>query len=327
MKKTLSIIFSLLFYLIVFSSSVFASTAIDLFQVTSSGQREDWAVIDKDTILWIDPRDGGTVYAYNAKEKREYPFFPNGLPIPNLFGLVQYDGRYLAYNRITDQNAYDVGIYDTRRKQDIPITNEAGSQTATDFDQGTVVYIDGYACGKLYAYDMRRKRKTLITETACGSVRISESTVVWGYAAPGGTDIYGYDLRRNKQFTITDADGIQDSPDIEGNNVIWVSNDVDGQSIHLKNIRTGVEKVLLQTSSYGVSWPAISKDYAIWAKIIEPHVTGVEGINLTTGEIFEVQAPGPQQNSNLSSVIEGNLAAWMSWRTGNGDIYGAYINP
>ena len=45
-----------------------------------------------------------------------------------------------------------------------------------------------------------------------------------------------------------------------------------------------------------------------------------------TGEIFEIQEQGPHQNGVIAPQLGGNIAAWMAWRTGNGDIYVAEIN-
>src|SRR3989344_4043233 len=147
--KLITILFLLSFFFLSLTfHKVFAifTPTVDVYHLTSGFYREDWPVIHKDTILWIDSRDGGTVYAYNMKEQREFSFFPAGLPLKNLYGLVGYDGRYIVYISLTETNSYDARLYDVLKGKDIAITDETGSQFVSDFDKDTMVYIDGYAC-------------------------------------------------------------------------------------------------------------------------------------------------------------------------------------
>ena len=275
-------------------------------------------MIHKDTILWIDSRDGGTVYAYNIKEQREFPFFPEGLPLKNLYGLVGYDGRYIVYISISDTNSYDVRTYDVLKGEDIAITDEPGSQGASGFNKNTIVYIDGYACGKLFAYNLKDDNKKLISETACGQAKVSKNVVVWTY----GSNIYGYDLKKDEIFLITNNGG---HPDIYKDKVVWLHVEAGFTEVHLKNLNNGKSKILHRTSEYGITYPAISDRYVIWGKTTSQHVAGVEGIDMITGKVFEIQEQGSHQNGVIAPQLEGNIAAWMSWRTGNGDIYGAAI--
>lgn len=319
MKTKLIFIF---FFAFLFSpfhevSAVYTPT-VDVYRLTFGFYREDWPVIHKDTILWVDPRDGGTVYAYNIKEQREFPFFPEGLPLKNLYGLVGFDGRYIVYISLSDSNSYDARLYDVLKGEDIAITDELGSQFASDFDKDTIVYIDGDACGKLFAYDLKSKNKKVLTETICGQAKISKDIVVWPY----GSNIYGYDFKKDETFLITDNGG---HPDIYKDNVVWLSVEEGFTKVHLKNLNNGESKILHQTSEYGITYPAISDRYVIWGKTTAQDIAGVEGIDLVTGEIFEIQEQGSHQNGVIPPTIDGNVAAWMAWRTGNGDIYSAII--
>lgn len=74
-----------------------------------------------------------------------------------------------------------------------------------------------------------------------------------------------------------------------------------------------------------MSWPSISGNYVVWGKNTAPHVSGLEGTDLKTKEVFEIEEAGAHQNGNMSAKLEGNIASWMAWRTGNGDIYGAIL--
>lgn len=303
-------------------SAVYAST-VDVYRLTSGFYREDWPMIHKDIIYWSDSVE---IKGYDLKKNQELILAKVGEELPaDFFAPTAYDGRYLVYNTYSEAKGYNIQAYDFNRKQDIIVTDEVGSNTATDYDNNTIVYIEGGACGKLHAFDMNLKEDTLVTETACGPAKISGNIIVWNYAAPGGTNVYGYDLKKHEQFDIAIEDGFQSSPDIYDNNVVWIHSEGVGSSIRLKNLKTGNEKVLNESSTYSMSWPSISKRYVVWGKNTAQHISGVEGIDLKTGEVFEIQEQGQHQNDNLSAIVDDNIVAWMAWRTGNGDIYSAVI--
>ncbi|KKQ43431.1 MAG: hypothetical protein US60_C0002G0039 [Microgenomates group bacterium GW2011_GWC1_37_8] len=317
MRKALFFIppFLLTILLLLFSVSDLYATTVDLRHLTFGFYREDWPVIYKDKILWLDE---GIVKGYNFTEQNWFTLFEGEQPLADLYGLVGFDGRYVAYINATDENSFDVNAYDLEEGKNIVITDKSGTQWATDYDQKTVIYIDGAPCGNLIAYNLSNKNSMLITEHACYA-KISGNNIVWAY----GNSIYGYYLNRNEQFMIT-PNGAH--PDIYGNNAIWLSKEEDTTFVNLKNLKTGEERVLNEAEDYGITWPAISKRYVVWGKTTSQHVAGVEGVDLITGEVFEIQDQGNHQNGVIAPQIEGNIVAWMAWRTGNGDIYAAEIN-
>lgn len=311
----LVLIIPLLFISSIQNVFAFHTTSVELLQLTSGFYREDWAVINKDKILWVAE---GIIYVYDVKEKTTSPFFEGTQPLTNFYALIAYDGRYIIYNQY-DGISYNISAYDTKEWRDIPITSGIGSHFATDYDNKTVVYIDGGACGKIYAYDIAQEEANLVTENACGSAKISKDIVVWTY----GNNIYGYDLKKDEIFLITDNGG---HPDIYKDDVVWLHVEAGFTEVHLKNLNNGESKILHGTSEYGITYPAISDRYVIWGKTTAQDVAGVEGIDLISGEVFEIQEQGPHQNGVIAPQLEGNISAWMAWRTGNGDIYAAIIN-
>ena len=317
MRKLSFLVLIISFLFISSIQNVFAShtTSVELLQLTSGFYREDWAAINKDKILWVAE---GIIYIYDDKEKTTSSFFEGTQPLTNFYALIAYDGRYIIYNQY-DGISYNVSAYDTKKGIDIPITSGTGSHFATDYDNKTVVYIDGGACGKLYAFDIVREEAKLVAENACGSAKISKDIVVWTY----GNNIYGYDLKKDETFLITDNGG---HPDVYKDNVVWLSVEAGFTEVHLKNLNNGKQKILHGTSEYGITYPAISDGYVIWGKTTAQDVAGVEGIGLVGGEVFEIQEQGRHQNGVIAPQLEGNIAAWMAWRTGNGDIYAAIID-
>ena len=300
-----------------------SSPIVDLHQLTFSGQREDWPMIYKDRVYWSESTE---IRGYNFKNNQYLLLATVGEELhSDFFAPIAYDGRYLIYDTYTLENNYDVHAYDFIKNQDIAVTEDLDSNTTNDYDNNTIVYIKGGACGSLHAFDLNIKEDALITETACGPAKISGNIIVWNYAASGGTNVYGYDLKKHEQFDIATENGFQSSPDIYGNNVVWIHSDGSYNSIRLKNIKTGETHILTESTEHSFSWPSMSKSYVVWGKNTAQHISGVEGANLKTGEVFEIQEQGPHQNDNLSAIVVDNIVAWMAWRTGNGDIYAATL--
>jgi len=323
-KKLFSIVLITLF--LSGGSFVFAKPllpTVEVSRLTYSGYREDWPVIYKDKVLWIAE---GIVDTYDIEKKITYPFFEGEQPLTNLFALIGYDGRYIAYNRY-DGISYNVTAYDIENNENILVTDNVGSRWATDFDGKTIVYIDGGAVGDLYTYDLNNKRKTLIAHLAAVP-HISRNYIVWYTSVSGGLyDIRAYDLVKNKYIDIPNPENAnRSSPDVHGDKIIYTYSKNNLYSVRLFDINKKEEIILVESPSYTMSWPSISKRYAIWGKNTAQHISGVEGVDLTTGVVFEIQEQGPHQNDNLFPIIIGNIAAWMAWRTGNGDIYTAVLS-
>src|SRR3989344_1870029 len=160
--------FFFILFPIFYSSPVSASTNVDTFRVTFTPQSEKWTTIYKDSIYWLDPN--GLIRGYDTKNKTEALLFEGEQPFTGFLGLVAYDGRYIVYNRFEDVVS-NVNVYDTLKKENISVTEGNGSRWATDYDNNTVVYIDGGACGKLYAYSLQNNNSKLINDSVCGGAR------------------------------------------------------------------------------------------------------------------------------------------------------------
>lgn len=295
---------------------------VDVYNLSNTPYSEKFFTIHKDIVYWLDSSNG-IIYGYDFSKQKNSPLFENQPVLPNLYSIVAYDGRYLVYN-IYDNVSYNINVYDIKKDKVIAITEGSGSRIATDYEERILVYIDGGACGKLYTYNIVTSERKLISEEVCGTANISERFIVWSYAVSSGAGIFGYDLRKDKKYDIATGPIYRSSPDISNKKVIWAVNNNNPQ-IYIYDLRTNKESLLYKGSNYTVSWPSISKRYAVWGKNTTQHVSGVEGIDLRTGQIFEIQEQGPHQNDNLSAIIDDNIVAWMAWRTGNGDIYGAEI--
>lgn len=183
MKMIIKVTLLTLFFFITSTTYAISPPIVDLHQLTSSGYREDWPMIYKESVYWSD--GFGAVRGYDFKTKQELLLANVGDQLPNdFFAPISYDGHNLIYNTYSEAKGYNVRAYDMKRHIDIAITDVVGSNTATDYDQNTVVYIEGGACGKLHAYDLNKKENTVITETACGVLQKYQAILSFGHMQP-----------------------------------------------------------------------------------------------------------------------------------------------
>lgn len=306
-----------------------AATKVSLSQITTDGSQQSTPVIFKNKAIWTDWKNSAKtdldIFQYDLNTKKESPLIVK----PGQQWAVGLNEKYVIYNQYfaDDPKSYDIRAYNLQTGKELVITDDLGSQEASDFEGSTIIYIDGGACGKLFSYDLNSKVRRLITDTACAPARIWNNIIVWANAAPNGTNIYGFDRNTSRQFDIVADDGFQEVPDINGDSVVYLDRRSgaygDYNAIKVKNLKTGVTKTLYESSTDALNNPAISNKYAVWSQSSVQHVGGVMAANLKTGEVFEVQSQGPHQNSHTAPSIWENIAVWQAWRIGNGDIYGA----
>lgn len=313
----------LLFLLIPFPVNARRATEVDVFQISDGPEREDYPVVYRNLILYSDGNgDGFDIYQYNTRTGVTSPV----LVKPGQQFLNGYNGRFVLYTEyVGDEdpaNPYDLRAYDVRRGRDLLVAGGPGAQMGGKIDGNKIVYVDGYGTGDLYVYDLSREASMLIDHNA-SVPRVSGEYVVW-YS---GTDIKLYNLREDDFVDIPNPEGAARSvPEIYDGLVVYYYEKDGVASIHLYDIASETERTLMETTEHTVNWPSVSKRYVVWSKETAPHTGGVEGINLKTGEIFEVYPQGNQQNAVMPPTIYGDTVAWMTWRTGNGDIYGANLH-
>lgn len=303
-----------------------AATSVNLFQITSDGSQQKDAFINKNLVAYTNfgGSQGIDVWAYDLKDKINFPVIerPGQQFITNLFGNL------IIYENVDDSSNYDVRLYNVKTHQDKLIAGGPGAQTSGVTNGDYVVYIDGGACGSIHLYNLRRETDNAISSTGCQPLRMSDDLVIWPNGATGGTNIYGYDLKKNLLVDVVADPGYQESPNIFEDKVVYLEyfsgpSYGDYNAIKLKDLKSGVVKTVYESNTETLQWPAISKRYAVWSDSSASHVNGIKAADLKTGEVFEVQVQGSHQNSHTTPSIWRDTAAWMSFRSGNGDIYGA----
>lgn len=309
-------------YLFFFLIPTVEAATVDTFQVTTDGSQQKDAFVYKDLIVYDSLSD---IWGYNLETQENFP-------------IIQKDGQqyitdfynnFIVYQDIPpDSGNEDIRLYNIKNGKDTLIIGEPNSYSSGGTNGEYVIYLQGGACGSLYAYHIRKNQTQHIVDNVC-SPKISDNIVYWGEGAPGGSDIRGYDLKRKQFLDIAVEDGFQESADIYEDNVVWYQYDSGSygtyQAIVMKNLKTGKRKVIYETNTNALQHPSISNKYVVWSESPSIHVNSIKAADLKSGEVFEVQEPGPNQNSHTITSIWKNTASWGSSRTGNGDIYASII--
>jgi len=147
--------------------------------------------------------------------------------------------------------------------------------------------------------------------------------IVWVDSRYGiSQDIYLYNTATLQEYRITDGSAIVDSPDIQGNRVVWIQR---GTDIYWYDIPTrGIHKVPLVDSSRFT--PKISGDRIVWMEqqtfASGPH-NDILMYDIGTNLTHNLTAGQPDTDQE-KPAISGNIVVWEDHRRlyGNYSIYG-----
>lgn len=309
---------------LLFPATVYAATSVNLFQITSEGSQQTTPYIYKDLVVY---GSLGEIWGYDLNTQQNFEIFSR---TGGQF-VTDFSENLVIYEDTPEgESATDVRMYNVKKNKDIFVAGGSGSQGSGVTNGKVVAFIDGGACGSLKVNDIRKKTTEQIVNSTCHPIRISGDIIVYPVADPAGTNIGGYDFDEDETFDISTDASFQEAPNIYKNYVVWhhyiTGARGDYEAIKMKNLKTDEVKTIYETNTDSLGSPVVSNRYAVWSQSPSQHVNKIMGADLKTGEVFEIQPSGPHQNSHTSPDIWKDTAAWMSFRTGNGDIYGSVFS-
>lgn len=298
-----------------------AATVANTFQITTDSSQQTSPFIDKNLAVYTSNSD---IWGYD-------------FDLNTNFAVLEKDGQQFTtdlFNNLvvyedmpTGETDSDVRLYNINTGIDTLIAGGSGSEAGGVTNGKYVIYINNGACREIHAYNIKKKTDSMISPSGCQPLRVDGNIVVWPNGAPGGSNIYGYDLMKEELLDIVTDDGFQESPNIFQNKVVWLDYTTgalgDYNAIKVKNLKNGDTQTIYESTTSTLQSPSVSNRYVVWSESTAQHINGIQAADLKTGKVFEVQAQGPHQNSHTSTDIWRNMAVWMSFRTGNGDIYGS----
>lgn len=320
MKKIYLLSLFSFFLFLVSSSSALAKkpTAFTKFQITNEGHQQNSPHISGKIVVWTDWRgEDLDIWMYNLDSQKE-----SSLIIRPKHQVVYGIWEDKVVYRDENTTPASMRILNIKSGKDI-IVASGDNVVGGAIYENKVVYVDGYSSGKLYLYNLVTKKTRYIADNVYGP-SIWGNKIVW---TRGQNDrIKGYNLVKNDFFEITTKEiGSQNSPDIFGQTVVWSDTTNGKSSIYQKNLLIGKEEIVYESNTENLGVPTLSDQYIAW---VNDRGTGAHDIfayNRKTKEIIEISNDGPQQPSPTIPDIWGNTVVWMSWHTGNGDIYVAKL--
>lgn len=307
------------------SSDVNAETSVDSFRITYNGKQQNGPIIYKDVVMWTDWRGPGglNIYAYNFKTKTEYPVI-----ISEYHDRVAgHNEHYVLYNHILPGGDYkEIRVLDLRTNEDYKVLDATVYLSATSLYHDKFTYLHDGADGDLYVYDLKTKQSQLIDNGYCSGPKIYGNYIAWTISTgPGWYDVKAFDLVKNQFINLPPVPegSFRSLVDFYKGQVIMNQFQDGERALISYDLKNGKMELLHQGPRVGRA--AISENYLVWGRSTDKHIARVEGMDLKTGEIFEIMPQGPQSNAAVGLSIYKNTVVWMAWRTGNGDIYGAEL--
>jgi beta propeller repeat protein len=146
------------------------------------------------------------------------------------------------------------------RRLDVPV----GPKSDLAIADGLVVWVargDATATSGVWVTDTATGQKIRVAAGSAISVDVSGSKVVWSTAAG---DIFGFDLRTRRRFTVCTAAGVQTDVQIDGDLVVWTDGRDDrGGDIYALDLATDTEMAVSAGKAVQAS-PCVSGDTVVW---------------------------------------------------------------
>jgi beta propeller repeat protein len=158
-----------------------------------------------------------------------------------------------------------VWIYDTGSHVATQVKTPAGPKSGVAVDDGLVVWAARDGDPGVWVNDTTTGQTIRVAAGLAGNVDVSGSRVVW---CTGG-DVYGYDLRTRRRFTVSQAAGTQADVHIDGDLIVWWDGRAASEGsrvpgdIYALDLSTGKE-VAVSTHEAAQKSPRVSGDTVVW---------------------------------------------------------------
>lgn len=294
----------------------------EVFQITNNGMQQNGPLIDNNKVVWTDWRgtEGVDIWIYDLKTKIESPLIVKPAH-QRAYGFSE--NKVIYWDESTTPGS--IKVFNIKNSKEIEIAR-GENLTGANIYQNLVVYVDGRDGGNLYLVKLNNNQKIFISDKVYNP-KIWGNNIIWTVVSGGGYyNIKGYNIITKKFFDISSKNnGYQSAPNIFRFSVAWVDSTPGSYAIYIKNLLSGKEEVVYQSNTSGLASPCISEKYIAWVvdRGVGAHDIFVQ--NRITKEIIELSNFGPQQPSPTVPNIDNKTVVWMSWHTGNGDIYGALL--
>lgn len=297
---------------------------VQKFQVTDDSHQENSPAIFNQWVVYSDW--GGAdvdLRIYNLRNKKDKTLITDA---GHQTSADIWNKTVVYQSCNVDCDIYGVNI---KTKEKFPVAVLPDSEQVSPAIFGHLVVWSDNRNGNydIYGYNLITTEEFAITDDLIDNhkPRIWGNKVVWYTHLGGGFYIIeGYDLLTKQKFDIAAVNnGYQQSPDIFNNQVVWIDTQNGKAKVYYKNLLTGQEKVL--TDSGGKSLPKIYGRYVTWVDNEGVAAHNIYAYDLILGRVVQISDDRTQQASPTIPDIWGNTIVWMSWHTGNGDIYAARV--
>ncbi len=298
------------------------SLSANVFQISTNGAQQNSPLIWDNTVVWNDWRgnEGIEIWKYDLINQQE-SLLKSGSGHQVVYGLW---GNKIVYS---DESVYPPAL----RVFDITTGLETEVVSNTTYGQAAifgnrVLYVEGRGFGDLYVYNLDSKERKFISSNV-NLPSIWDNTVVWTYGMGSGLyGIRGYELLKEEFFDISAVnDGYQSSPQIHKQTVVWLDASEGKRRVWQKDLLAGEESIVVEEEGTRLSSPSVSGKYISWVDDMGTDAHDIFVYSRQSGQVVRLSNFGSQQASPTVPDLYSDTVVWMSWHTGNGDIYGAQL--
>jgi beta propeller repeat protein len=281
----------------------------------------------QDMIVYQDNRNGNwDIYGYNLETGEEFQITtdPNDQIYPDIYGnvVVWLDKRDLGKH---------IYAYDLFTGKEWKISQMTAKGDPSIFEN-IIVWSSDSKPSQIIGYDIETRTEFFISKSEDTQYNpdVYDSFVVWEQEHEYTTTIHGYDLKKQKKYSIGKRNQFfysnhdQVNPVIYENIVIWV-NEWDDE-IYGQKIDTHEDLIIADAELHGgiecYTWdlsqePAVDENTVVWVDCRNGN-KDIFGLDLASYREFQITF---DDNIQQSPALYSTMVIWEDDRNGNWDIH------